>query len=148
MLNFQQTEKIMKKYFDVISRCTLFNGISGANLTSTLSCIGAKAYTYTRGEVIFHEKDKSRNIGIVLSGEVLLSRVDFYGNKSIIASVSPSELFGESFACAGVEPTIAALAAVSILREHLPKLRIRFINVVDLFKLQSITKHPHGLNDE
>ncbi|HAB67538.1 MAG TPA: phosphoketolase [Firmicutes bacterium] len=51
-------------------------------------------------------------------------------------------------ACAGETPTLEALAAVSILREYLPKLKIRFINVVDLFKLQSKEKHPHGLSDE
>jgi len=51
-------------------------------------------------------------------------------------------------ACAGETPTLEALAAVSILNEHLPKLKIRFINVVDLFKLQTNKKHPHGLTDE
>lgn len=51
-------------------------------------------------------------------------------------------------ACAGETPTLEALAAVSIVREHLPKLKIRFINVVDLFKLQTKSKHPHGLSDE
>jgi len=50
-------------------------------------------------------------------------------------------------ACAGETPTLEALAAVSILREYLPKLKIRFINVVDLFKLQTNAKHPHGLSD-
>ncbi len=50
-------------------------------------------------------------------------------------------------ACAGETPTLEALAAVSILREHLPKLKVRFINVVDLFKLQTQAKHPHGLSD-
>ncbi len=51
-------------------------------------------------------------------------------------------------ACAGETPTLEALAAVDILRENLPKLKIRFINVVDLFKLQTSAKHPHGLTDE
>ena len=50
--------------------------------------------------------------------------------------------------CCGETPTLESLAAVSILREHLPKLKIRFINVVDLFKLQTKSKHPHGLSDE
>ena len=50
--------------------------------------------------------------------------------------------------CAGDTPTLESLAAVSILHEHLPKLKIRFINVVDLFKLQTQSKHPHGLSDE
>jgi len=44
--------------------------------------------------------------------------------------------------------TLEALAAVDILHEHLSKLKIRFINIVDLFKLQSFKKYPHGLSDE
>ena len=50
-------------------------------------------------------------------------------------------------ACCGDTPTLEILAAVSILRESLPELRIRVINVVDLMKLQSSSEHPHGLSD-
>lgn len=50
-------------------------------------------------------------------------------------------------ACAGDVPTLETLAAVSILRTHLPDLKVRVVNVVDLMKLQSSTEHPHGLND-
>ena len=50
-------------------------------------------------------------------------------------------------ACCGDTPTLEILAAVSILREHLPDLKIRVINVVDLMKLQSSSEHPHGLNE-
>ena len=50
-------------------------------------------------------------------------------------------------ACAGDVPTLETLAAVSILREKLPNLKIRVVNVVDLMKLQTETAHPHGLKD-
>ena len=50
-------------------------------------------------------------------------------------------------ACCGDTPTLEVLAAVSILREHLPALKIRVVNVVDLMKLQSKSEHPHGLSD-
>ena len=50
-------------------------------------------------------------------------------------------------ACAGDIPTKEALAAVVLLRDHFPELKIRFINVVDLFKLTPSTEHPHGLSD-
>ncbi len=50
-------------------------------------------------------------------------------------------------ACAGDIPTHEALAAVAMLREHFPDLKIRFINVVDLLKLTPSTEHPHGLSD-
>lgn len=50
-------------------------------------------------------------------------------------------------ACCGDVPTLETLAAVSIMREHLPYLKIRVVNVVDLMKLQPTREHPHGLSD-
>src|SRR6185312_4762545 len=50
-------------------------------------------------------------------------------------------------ACAGDVLTQEALAAVVILREHVPDLKIRFVNVVDLYRLQPDSEHPHGLSD-
>ncbi len=52
------------------------------------------------------------------------------------------------FASAGDIPTQEALAATVLLREEFPDIRIRFVNVVDLFKLQPSTEHPHGLSDK
>ena len=51
-------------------------------------------------------------------------------------------------ACCGDTPTLEALAAVTILRENLPELKVRFINVVDLMKMESHENHPHGLTDD
>ncbi|MCA2230494.1 phosphoketolase family protein, partial [Nonomuraea aurantiaca] len=50
-------------------------------------------------------------------------------------------------ACAGDIPTLETLAATALLREHLPELRVRVINVVDLMRLQPPSEHPHGLPD-
>ncbi len=50
--------------------------------------------------------------------------------------------------CAGDVPTLEILAAVSILRKHVPNLKIRVVNVVDIMKLQPHTEHPHGLTDD
>ena len=51
-------------------------------------------------------------------------------------------------ACAGESPTLETLAAVKILRENIPDIKIRVVNVVDLFKLESNSQHPHGLTDK
>lgn len=51
------------------------------------------------------------------------------------------------FACAGDTPTMEALAATDLLRQYLPELKIRFVNVVNLMRLQSEHEHPHGLSD-
>jgi xylulose-5-phosphate/fructose-6-phosphate phosphoketolase len=51
-------------------------------------------------------------------------------------------------ACCGDVPTLETLAAITLLREHIPHLRVRAINVVDLMKLQPSEEHPHGLSDD
>jgi xylulose-5-phosphate/fructose-6-phosphate phosphoketolase len=60
-----------------------------------------------------------------------------------------TEVPGESpdvvIACAGDVPTIEAMAAVQILKKEIPELKMRFVNVVDLMRLQDSTEHPHGL---
>ena len=48
-------------------------------------------------------------------------------------------------ACAGDAPTLEVMAATSLLREHLPQLRVRVVNVIDLMRLQPHTEHPHGM---
>ena len=50
-------------------------------------------------------------------------------------------------ACCGDVPTLETLAATAILREHLPELKVRVVNVVDLMRLQPESEHPHGLSD-
>ena len=50
-------------------------------------------------------------------------------------------------ACCGDIPTLETLAAVSLLREHLPSLKVRVVNVVDLMRLEPETEHPHGMSD-
>ncbi|TDC00038.1 phosphoketolase family protein [Nonomuraea longispora] len=50
-------------------------------------------------------------------------------------------------ACAGDVPTLETLGAAALLREHLPELRVRVVNVVDLMRLQPRSEHPHGLSD-
>ncbi|MBX3024634.1 phosphoketolase family protein [bacterium] len=51
-------------------------------------------------------------------------------------------------ACCGDVPTLETLAAVDLLRAHVPELRVRVINIVDLMKLQPPSEHPHGLTDQ
>jgi xylulose-5-phosphate/fructose-6-phosphate phosphoketolase len=60
------------------------------------------------------------------------------------AGVEPDVVLG----CAGDVPTLETLAAAAILREHLPELKVRVVNVVDLMRLQPASEHPHGLSDK
>ena len=63
------------------------------------------------------------------------------------ASTDENEEPDVVMASAGDTATIEALAATAILRDKFPTLRVRFVNVVDLFRLQPSSEHPHGLSD-
>jgi xylulose-5-phosphate/fructose-6-phosphate phosphoketolase len=63
------------------------------------------------------------------------------------ASIGGAEEPDVVIASAGDIPTVEALAAVDLLRQHFPDLRVRFVNVVDLMRLQPESEHPHGLSD-
>lgn len=93
----------MEKYFSILRKCTLFNDIEDENIIPLLGCLGAKVEEYDKKYTIFAEGNPAKYIGIVLSGEAQMEKVDFYGNRSIVTNISVSEIFGEAFACAGID---------------------------------------------
>lgn len=93
----------MEKYFDILRKCPLFRNIEAENLPAMLGCLGASCKAFRKKETILAEGDPARYIGILLSGAAQIVRIDYMGNRSIVANIAPAELFGESFACAGVE---------------------------------------------
>ncbi len=93
----------MKNFFQILNKCQLFDGIEDAKLESLLDCLGAEIKTFKKGQTILNEGDPAEHIGIVISGSVRIMRMDYYGNRSIIACVTPPHIFGESFACAQVD---------------------------------------------
>lgn len=93
----------MEKYFSILRKCTLFNDIEDENIIPLLGCLGAKVEEYDKKYTILAEGNPAKYIGIVLSGEAQMEKVDFYGNRSIVTNISVSEIFGEAFACAGID---------------------------------------------
>ncbi len=67
-----------------------------------LVCLGAKVESFDKKYTIFSEGTTAKYIGIVLSGKAQTIQIDYYGNRSILNEIGPSEVFGEAFACAGV----------------------------------------------
>ena len=102
MLSFQQKEKILKKYLEVLKKCPLFREIEEENLLRMLTCLGARIEHVEKRSTVFAEGDPAIDLGIVLSGGMQLEQIDYYGNRSILAGVGPSELFAEAFACAEI----------------------------------------------
>lgn len=93
----------MKKYFEILRECPLFAEIKNEDLIPLLDCLRAEVKSYRKKDVIISEGEAARCIGIVLSGSVQIEISDYYGNRTILSTAEPSELFGESFACAEVK---------------------------------------------
>ncbi len=101
----------MKEYVPIMTRCSLFQGIRPEELSPMLACLGARVSEVRKNQVIFREGDPAKYVGVVLTGAVQLVREDFCGNRSIVAHVGPTELFGESYACAGASALPVSVVA-------------------------------------
>lgn len=90
----------MKKFLPVLKKCPLFANIEENDLLRMLTCLGARVISFDKKYTVFAEGSPARYLGIVLSGSVQVIRVDYFGNRSILAQIEPPHLFGEAFACA------------------------------------------------
>ena len=93
----------MKKYFDILKDCSLFDGIHPDDLERMLICMGARVDSFDKKYTIFAEGTPAKYVGIVLSGEAQTVRGDLYGNRTILSQASAPELVGEAFACAQIQ---------------------------------------------
>ncbi len=106
----------MKKYFDILSQCSLFQGINDSDLENMLTCLDAKTTEIFKGEPVFLEGAPARFTGIVLSGKIQIIREDYYGNRSVLAALEPGELFAEVFSFAGLDTM--PVSAVALKDSH------------------------------
>ena len=101
----------MKKYLEILKKCTLFQGIEDNDLLRMLGCLGAKVESFDKKYTVFAEGNPARYIGIVLSGSAQIIQIDYYGNRSILGNIEPAEMFAEAFACAELESVPVSVIA-------------------------------------
>ena len=90
----------MKKYLDILKKCSLFFGIEDEKLLTMLNCLGARVVSFDKKYTVLAEGTPAKYIGVVLTGSAEILQIDYYGNRSILGKVGPSEMFNEAFACA------------------------------------------------
>jgi len=103
----------MQRYLEILKSVDLFSGIKEPDILPLLSCLSAKLSHFGKNELVFMCGDHTSSFGIVLSGQVQIYQEDYYGNKNILSSLGPGNLFGESFACAGVKMLPVSVLAVT-----------------------------------
>lgn len=82
-----------------LSETILFRGCSEEEIHSLLECMQARTEDFQKGSTIYRVGDRVSSIGLVLSGSVYIENDDVWGNKSILDTVQPGQVFAESYAC-------------------------------------------------
>lgn len=112
----------MKRYLSILEGCPLFERIEEASLLRMLDCLCAQIVHVRQDQVILHQGEPATRLGVVLRGSVRVVSSDEYGNHSVITSIGEKEVFGDSFACAGLPASPVSVVAAKdsdiLLLEH------------------------------
>lgn len=113
--------------FEFLSKTPLFHGASPDEVSSMLNCLGAEKRSYGKGEVIYRAGSPAETMGLVLSGSVSIQSDDVWGNRSILGSAEPGDVFGETYACVPGETMMVNAVAVE-------KSEVLLLNAAKLLK--------------
>ena len=103
---------MFKKWINGLSTCELFKGITPEELNIVFGCLKPKVSSYEKNELVAVAGEKFTGLGIVISGEVVVTRENAAGSRVILAVNGPGEMFGEMSAFSGEGVWPASLALV------------------------------------
>ncbi|MBQ8057864.1 MAG: Crp/Fnr family transcriptional regulator [Ruminococcus sp.] len=103
----------MNKYIDILKHTTMFSGISESDIQTMTSCLNANFKEYKKGEYIFRQGEYLDHFCVLISGSVHIQSDDYWGNRSIVSQVKPSQMFGESYAVSGSSAVLTDAVATS-----------------------------------
>lgn len=98
-----EMETNWKKYVYVLRKTPLFAGVSEEELPAILECLKAKSRSFGKNSYILRAGQEVFDVGIVLSGTAQVYREDLSGNRTILTSLSPGDLFAEAFVCSHIK---------------------------------------------
>ena len=94
----------------------LFRGVAREELLAMLHCLGVEEARYTKHQYVYRAGEKVTTIGFVLSGRIYGVRIDFWGNRNLLSTAEPGDLFGESWACTQTGVASADMVAAEASR--------------------------------
>ena len=127
----------MENYFSVLRSSQLFSGVSEDELAAMLSCLDAKKESFPKGAFLLRAGDTTEAIGVVLSGNVLISQEDIWGNRNILSKAGPGQTFAVAFACSH-----GAVLNMSVTAET--QVTVMFLNVKRILNICSSACSHHS----
>lgn len=101
----------------------LFRGMTVPDIEEMLCCLRAAERTYKKGAVILPEGMPTEQLGVVLSGRVIIEMGDVWGNNSVLSSIGPGGVFAEAYACVPGDPLMVNVTAAEDTRALLLNIR-------------------------
>ena len=87
----------MKKYVPILKKTKLFSGVGEDDVTSMLSCLGARLKSYKKGEFVLRQGEYLSDIVVLVEGKLHIQKDDYWGNRSILGLIDVGEMFGEAY---------------------------------------------------
>ena len=91
----------------------MFAGVGDEEINAMLSCLGARLFTYKKGEYVFRQGEHISDITVLVEGDLHIQRDDYWGNRSILGRISVGEMFGEAYAAPESGPLLNDVVAVA-----------------------------------
>ena len=126
----------MEKYLSLLRDTLLFSGIEDDEILEMTKCLNAKIVDYPKDAYIVREGDQVENLGLVLAGNALIIKEDFWGRRNIISGVQVGQCFAETFAFA-----TGSMLNVSVVTQS--PCKIMFLNVKRILNIcpENCTHH-------
>ena len=121
----------------LLANTALFRGTSPQEAEAMLNCLGAMERGYAKGEQIYHSGDYVTDLGMVLSGSVLIQTDDLWGNTTVLDRIGPGQIFAETYACVPGEPLMVDVVAAE-------GTQVLFLNVERVLRVCSHTCAHHS----
>lgn len=94
----------MKEYIPLLKQTALFAGLDDGQIGTVTARLGMQTRSYEKGETVYHSGQFIRAVGILASGQLMIQKDDYWGNRSVVNQISAGEVFGEAFAMQDNEP--------------------------------------------
>ncbi|MCD8498469.1 MAG: Crp/Fnr family transcriptional regulator [Clostridiales bacterium] len=99
---------MIEKWLPILTRCGIFEGLQASDILDMMPCFQPAIKTYTKDDILCRIGDPQDTFGVVLEGEIIVQKEDYAGNRLIMGTFGPAELFGEvaAFARIGTWPNM------------------------------------------
>lgn len=102
----------MRKYIHILKNTQMFSGVGDDEISSMLSCLGARLYEFKKGDYVLRQGENIGNIMVLVSGNLHIQNDDYWGNRSILGHIGVGDMFGEAYVAPESGPMLNDVVAI------------------------------------